>query len=445
MWTQTRISLILPWLFFSFPPFVPSLLAEVTKPEALYDKSRAVIIGIDQYMQAPSVPGAMDEGKQVAQMFRQLGFDEIIELYNKDATSRRLHQALTDIFARKVDRRGRVVVFFAGHTGITRNSKGVELGYLVPADAQINKAAKSLSVETFREFTRRSPSKHTLLIINAPERVWEAAALQPMSPQTESDIEAHAVQIIARADQPQKADRAKDKTPFVGALLTGLSGAADLNQNGRLTASELGTYLRQQVDAISLRLDGEGDTVLRQQHTVVPPVEADSQAPKGREGAKNEYEQAVALLQGGKYAEEALARLNRAIEYDPTFGDAYLLKTYLRLEVLPQLDEALAAGQQAVKTAPDNPDAFYTLGLVHEKMGHYKEAEGAFIQAGKLNPENEYVYLSLGTLYEDQLNDKVKSVAAFRRYLQLGGANARARLAVSQADQAGVSPADASP
>ena len=83
-----------------------------------------------------------------------------------------------------------------------------------------------------------------------------------------------------------------------------------------------------------------------------------------------------------------MARLNRAIEYDPTFADAYLLKSYLRLEVLPQLDEALAAGQQAVKSAPDNPDAFYTLGLVHEKMGHYKEAEAAFIQAGKLNPEN---------------------------------------------------------
>ncbi len=233
MWTQTRIWFILPWLFFSFPPSVPSLLAEGTKLEALYDKSRAVIIGIEQYMQAPSVPGAVDEGKQVAQVFRQLGFDEIIELYNKDATSRRLHQALTDIFARKVDRRGRVVVFFAGHTGITRNSKGGELGYLVPADAQVNKAAKSFTVETFREFTRRSPSKHTLLIINAPDRVWEAAAVQPMSPQAESDIEAPAVQIIARADQPQKADRTKDKTPFVGALLIGLSGAADLNQNGR--------------------------------------------------------------------------------------------------------------------------------------------------------------------------------------------------------------------
>jgi tetratricopeptide (TPR) repeat protein len=445
MWILIRIWLVLPWLFFfSSPPSVPSLLAEVVKPEALYDKSRALIIGIEQYMQASSVPGAVDEGKQIAEVFRQLGFEEIIELYNKDATSRRLHQALTDIFARKVDRKGRVVVFFAGHTGITRNIKGGDLSYLVPADAYVNKAAKSLTVETFRELTRRSPSKHILLIIDATVRAWEAA-LRPMSPQAETDTEAPAVQVIARADQREKPDKAGGKTPFVGALLTGLSGAADLNQNGWLTASELGTYLKQQVDAISLRLDGDGDTVLLQQRTGVPVVEPSSQTAKDREAAKSEYDHAVALLQGGKYAEEALARLNRAIEYDPTFGDAYLLKSYLRLEVLPQLNEALAAGQQAVKALPDNPEAFYTLGLAHEKMGHYNEAEEAFIQAVKLNPENESVYFLLGTLYEDQLNDKAKSVAAFRRYLQLGGANARARSAVSLADQAVVSPPDSSP
>ena len=62
MWTQTRIWFILPWLFFSFPPSVPSLLAEGTKLEALYDKSRAVFIGLEEYMQAPSVPGAVDAG-----------------------------------------------------------------------------------------------------------------------------------------------------------------------------------------------------------------------------------------------------------------------------------------------------------------------------------------------------------------------------------------------
>ena len=149
-------------------------------------------------------------------------------------------------------------------------------------------------------------------------------------------------------------------------------------------------------------------------------------------------------MQGGKYAEEALVRLNRAIEYDPTFAEAYMLKSYLRLELLPQLDEALAAGQLAVKYAPENADAFYTFGQVHEKMGHYKEAEEAFVRAAKLDTENPEVYFALGTLYEDQLNDPVKSVEAFRRYLQLGGVHARARAAVSQADQAVSSSANTS-
>lgn len=333
-------------------------------------------------------------------------------------------------------------MFFVGQTGGQRNAKGRDVGYLVPADAQVNNAAKTLTVETIKEFTKRSPSKHTLLIVNAPLRASEAAAPKPVSP--EANIDARAVQVISASARDERSSGGGGKTPFVQALLTGLSGAADLNQNGWLTASELGTYLKQQVEAVSVRIDGEGDTVLLQQRKAAPVLET-QQRPNDRGAAKSEYEQALAHLQGGKYAEEALARLDRAIEYDPTFAEAYLLKSYLRLEVLPQLDEALAAGQQAVKHAPDNADAFYTLGLVHEKMGHYKEAEQAFVGAAKLNPENPDVYYSLGTLYEDQLNDSVKSVEAFRRYLELGGAHARARASVSQADQAVLSPADTVP
>ena len=407
--------------------------AEPVPPDLLYDKSRALIVGIEQYPQGRSVPGAVDEAKQVAQAFRQLGFEDITELYNKDATARRLHQALTDLFAKKVDQSGRVVVFFVGQTGTTRDGKGRELGYFVPADAQATNVAKFLTAETIKELSKRSPSKHTLIIVNAPFRASEAPASKQISPAAET--EGRAVQVISAVARDEKSTKAAGKTPFVQALLTGLAGAADLNQNGSLTASELGTYIKQQVEAVSLRIDGEGDTILIQPRKAVPVLET-QQRPNDREAAKNEYEQAVAHLQGGKYAEEALARLNRAIEYDPTFAEAYMLKSYLRLELLPQLDEALAAGQQAVKYAPENADAFYTLGQVHEKMGHYKEAEEAFVQAAKLNRENPDVYFALGTLYEDQLNDPAKSIEAFRRYLQLGGVHARARAAVSQVDQA---------
>jgi Flp pilus assembly protein TadD len=438
-----RAGFVLPWvLLVDLALFLPCLLAEAAVLDPLYDKSRALIVGIEQYPQGgPSVPGAVEEGKLVARALRDLGFEEIVELYNKEATARRLQQALIDFFAKKVDRSGRVVVFFAGQTGSMRNGKGREVGYLLPADGQVNNPARILTVETIREFTKRSPSKHTLLIVNGPLRASEAPAGKPLSP--EASTEARAVQVISATAKEDKSARTGGRTPFVRAVLSGLSGAADLDQNGWVTASELGRYVKQQAEAVSLRIDGEGDTVLLQRRNAVPVLE--TQRHTDREAATHEYEEAFARLQGGKYAEEALARLNRAIEYDPTFAEAYLLKSYLRLEVLPQLDEALAAGQQAVKHAPDNAEAFYTLGLVHETMGQYKEAEQAFIRAAKLNPENPDVHYSLGTLYEDRLNDNAKSVEAFRRYLELGGANARARAAVSQADQAVLSPADIAP
>ena len=339
-----RVRFVLVWLWVcTSTASVPSLLAEIVPPEALYDKSRALIIGIEQYPQGRSVPGAVEEAKQVAQAFRQLGFDDIIELYNKDATARRLQQTLTDLFARKVDRSGRVVMFFVGQTGTTRDGKGRDISYLVPVDAQATNAAKSLTVETIKDFTKRSPSKHTLLIVNAPLRASESPTVKPVSPAPET--ESRAVQVIAAAARDEKIAKAGGKTPFVQVLLTGLSGAADLDQNGWLTASELGTYIKQQVEAVSLRIDGDGDTVLSQQRKAAAPVSEPPQKANDREAAKSEYEQAVVLLQSGKYADEALGRLNRAIDYDPTFADAYILKSYLRLEVIPQLDEALAAGQ----------------------------------------------------------------------------------------------------
>jgi tetratricopeptide (TPR) repeat protein len=301
---------------------------------------------------------------------------------------------------------------------------------------------KSLTVETIREFSKRSPSKHTLVIVNAPFRAWEGTPSKTASPSSEAD--ARAVQVIAAASRDEKAPKPGGKTPFVQAFLTGLSGAADLNQNGSLTASELGTYMKQQAEAVSLRIEGDGDTVLSQQRKAVPVFEA-QQPSNDREAAKGEYDQAVALLQSGKYAEEALAKVNHAIELDSTFAEAYMLKTYLRLELLPELDEAVNAGQQAVKYGPDNGDAFYMLGQVHEKMGHYKDAEQAFVQASKLIPENPDVFFSLGTLYEDHLDDPVKSVVAFRQYLKLGGIHARARAAVSQADQAAAAPSEPVP
>ncbi|MGA6826240.1 caspase family protein [Nitrospira sp. NS4] len=423
--------------------------AQLGKPEGLYYKSWAVVIGVENYLLAPPIPGAVNDAKTVAQAFRQMGFDEVLEVYDKDASFRHLQQVFTNFLPRKVGRMDRLVVFYAGHAGVTQDADGKDLGYLVPWDAQVNNVAKSVTFEQLKEFTRRSASKHTLLIIDAAVRGWETTAPQQLSLEgrvsPEEDTERRAAQVITAGDKGEVSLRPGGKSLFATALLTGLQGAADLNKNGWLMASELGAYLEQEIAGlsqgkqhpISARLDGDGDTVLVEGRKSAFILGAGPQTPAERQqAAKAQYEQAFALLQEGKRADEALERLNRAIEYNPAFGDAYVLKSYLLLEVLPNLDEALVAGQLAVQHAPDNPDSSYTLGLIYEKRGSFVEAEQALLQALKVNPGYQDVYFSLGTLYADHLNDQPKSVEAFRRYLELGGSHSRAKAVVREADAA---------
>jgi uncharacterized caspase-like protein len=248
--------------------------AQMGKPEGLYYKSWAIIIGIENYALAPPIPGAINDAKNVAQAFRQLGYDEVIEFYDKDASFRRLNQVLHDMLPRKVGRMDRLVIFFIGHAGMMHDPDGQVRGYLVPLDAQINNAAKSITVEQLKEFTRRSASKHTLLIVDAPVFGWETTEPHTLTLEgrlaPESDTERRAVQVISAAGKGEVSVRSDGSSHFVQALLTGLAGAADLDGNGWLMASELGAYLMQQVGTTSrgtqhpenLRIDGDGDTVL---------------------------------------------------------------------------------------------------------------------------------------------------------------------------------------
>ena len=53
--------------------------AQIGKPEGLYYKSWAVIIGVENYLLAPPIPGAVNDAKTIAQALRQMGFDDVLE------------------------------------------------------------------------------------------------------------------------------------------------------------------------------------------------------------------------------------------------------------------------------------------------------------------------------------------------------------------------------
>ncbi|HRI39665.1 MAG TPA: caspase family protein [Nitrospira sp.] len=253
---------------------LPSAEAQLGRPDGIYYKSWAIVIGIEQYVLAPSIPGAINDAKKVAEAFRQLGFDEVVELYDKDASSRRLQQLLNDMLPRKVGRMDRLVLVYVGHAGVMQDSDGQDRGYLVPFDAPVTSTVKSITVEQLKEFARRSASKHTLLLLDAPVIGWETTEPPGLSLEgrtaPESDTDRRAVQVVTAASRGETAGRSDQGSRFVEAFLGGLSGTADLDGNGWLTASELGSYLVRQVEVISgglqhpssLRIDGDGDMVL---------------------------------------------------------------------------------------------------------------------------------------------------------------------------------------
>jgi tetratricopeptide (TPR) repeat protein len=302
-----------------------------------------------------------------------------------------------------------------------------------------------VTFEQLKEFSHRSASKHTLFLFDTAVRGWEVSAAQALSLEgrsaPEEDTEKRAVQVLTAADKGEAAARSQDRSIFVQAVLKALSGEADLDKNGWLMASELGQYVSRQVSnqtnnaqhPVFAQLEGDGDTIMIEGKKAAFRLGGEPQSPAERQAAaRMQYEQAFALLQNGKSQDEALERLNKALEYDPTFGDAYVLKSYVRLDILPNIDEALAAGKLAVQYAPKNPDSHYTLGLIYQKRGQYAEAEKAMRAALAVNPDYLDVYFTLGALYADDLKDQQKAVEAFERYLQLGGTHSRAQEAVAQ-------------
>lgn len=424
--------------------FTLQAFGQMGKPEALYYKSWAVVIGIQDYVVAPKVDHAVTDAKSVAESFRRLGFDEVIELYDKDASLKRLNTLFNDILPRKIGRQDRLVLYFSGHAGVTQDMNGKDLGYLVPWDAQVSNATKSITLDQLKEFSRRVMSRHILFLLDTGIAGWDVTPPQQLSlegriaPEMETDK--RAMQVLTAADKGEVVDRVKSPDIFVQALLSGLQGSADGDGNGWLLASELAEYVARQVQEKSegkqhpqfAQLDGEGDTILIEGQKTAFKRGRPKNEPDRLAAAREEYEQAFAILQQQRPAQEALIRLDKALEYNPAYGDAYVLKSYVYLEHLSNLPEALQAAQSAVKYAPANPDSSYTLGLVLQRQGQFAAAEQAMRTALSVNPTYSDVYLSLGDLYAEDLKDTGKAVEAYKRHLETGGIESRARAYLEQ-------------
>jgi len=148
-----------------------STASNKTAEVKLYNKTYALIIGIDKYLNLPpdrQLQNAVKDAKGVEQLLKyRYQFDRIITLFDEQATKDRILEILTEELPAQMGEQDALLVFWAGH-GNQEQSKYGDLGYLIPFDGSTEKIRKNLTMAEIRDtISKKLPAKHVFYIMDA--------------------------------------------------------------------------------------------------------------------------------------------------------------------------------------------------------------------------------------------------------------------------------------
>ncbi|MBP5975970.1 caspase family protein [Brasilonema sp. CT11] len=262
-----------------------------------FQQNFAIIIGINNYVNdIPVLKTAAPDASQLAQIMREQHtylkdkYQEenkykVLLLLNEHVTLTKLRQLIEDFKNKKISldnekvtvtENDRVLFYFAGH-GIADNAMDNEdgpVGYLIPQDATDDKSTY-LPMQELHDALNALPCRHMLAILDccfAGAFRW-ASLKRDIVPKVtvykeryDRFISDAAWQVITSAADNQKAldslgqrgkvmDGDEVHSPFAKALFDALRGGvnkgADFNKDGIITATELYSYLRDNVEILT--------------------------------------------------------------------------------------------------------------------------------------------------------------------------------------------------
>jgi WD40 repeat protein/energy-coupling factor transporter ATP-binding protein EcfA2 len=245
----------------------------------------AIVIGINDYQGGIPVLGtARQDAEAIATILKNDYQYQVHLLIDDQATRHNINQWLTTELAAilATANPSRLLFYFAGH-GIALTEDEGPQGYLIPQDATLGDVDTYLSMQQVEAAISKLSCRHCLVILDccfAGAFRWSSTRkLVPIHQIIHKErfdrfIRDAAWQVIASAASDQfaldsidiKADRGisinrPQHSPFAAALMTALSGAADIYPpssnwkqagDGIITATELYLYLR---DAIEIPTD----------------------------------------------------------------------------------------------------------------------------------------------------------------------------------------------
>jgi Caspase domain len=215
-----------------------------------YDKSWAVIIGINHYRVASPLGYARQDAESFAEILKSaFGFppDGITVLLDGDATRHGILSSFLQLTKDAVLPDDRVAVFFAGH-GCTRTGKHGEVGFLVPVDGDPNELSTLIRWDDLTRNAELIPAKHVLFVMDA---CYGGLAIQRNIPAGSARflkdmLQRYSRQVLTagKADEPV-ADSGGPRSGhsiFTGHLLEALEGKAS-DSNGIISANAVMTYV----------------------------------------------------------------------------------------------------------------------------------------------------------------------------------------------------------
>ncbi|WP_269789544.1 polysaccharide deacetylase family protein [Stenotrophomonas sp. Iso1] len=421
-----------------------------------YEKSWAIVIGIDEYAKWPKLEYAGRDAQSIADTLTgQFGFpsSQVIVLKNQQATRNNILAAFHDRLAdERTGKNDRVFVFFAGHGATRQLASGRDLGYIIPVDSDPNEfATDAIAMTDIQNIAESMQAKHVMFVMDACYSglgLTRAGASSSSFLRENARRSARQMLTAGGADQQVADSGPNGHSVFTWVLLQALGGKGDLNGDGLITGTELAAYVAPAVSAVSQQTPAFGSLPGSQGGEFVFQVpdsqeflnadtaqlSAEAIALNNRvdavQDAKAEGEAPVTVadLQGGKNtlvvpAAAPTSDRQRAQQANDRGLQLYREKRY---------DEAVAQFTEALKLRPDFALAANNLGFVYYRQQRYAEAARWLENTLKIDPSRAVAYLNLGDAYF-HVGDKARSKQAYTTYLELqpqgsGAAQARSQL-----------------
>lgn len=214
-----------------------------------YAESHALLIGVSDYTGAWSrLPKVPRDIREVEIALKRHGFATTVVM---DPDLDELQQNIQDfIFDFGADRENRLLFYYAGHGESLELADGRLMGYLVMRDAPFAQQdaslfrRRALSMTRFESFAKDIVAKHALFIFDSCFSGTVFSALRGAPDSITRKTAEPVRQFITSGTEEQEVP---DSSIFRLQLVRGLSGEADLNRDGYVTGSELGSFLEDTV------------------------------------------------------------------------------------------------------------------------------------------------------------------------------------------------------